>query len=111
MSFSVAIILATIIAYYFIVVWLKRLELMEYIPDGFTKWLLIILLATLLDSGLGWALSEIKHLVDPAPVSHQKSIATTSMLSKAIQCRTNPNLSFCAKIHQQAEQALMRDLG
>jgi hypothetical protein len=111
MTASLLIIGVTLVAYYFIVVWLKRLEFMEYIPSGFTKWMLIFLLATLLDSGLGWALSEIKNVVDPAKVTQQKRTPTPNMLAEAIKCRTNPNLPYCALVHQQAEQALTHDLG
>ena len=109
MNLSIVIIIATLIAYYFIVVWLKKLEFMAYIPDGFTKWLLLVIMATLLDIGLGWALSEIKDSLSPTPkVQHTIS---TKLISKAVQCRSNPNLAGCAKIKQQAEQALARDLG
>lgn len=84
MNLNTWIIIATLVAYYFIVVWLKKLEFMEYIPDGFTKWLLLVIMATLLDTGLGWTLSKIKDSLSSTPkVQHT---IPTKLISKAVQC-------------------------
>jgi hypothetical protein len=80
---------------YFPLAWAcKKWEPIDCLPNGFVKYMAVILLASFLDYGLYYGLRLAENEISPEVHTQQKD-STTKILKEAVECNSNPSLPIC----------------
>ncbi|MHB8248770.1 MAG: hypothetical protein ACYDCX_07800 [Acidithiobacillus sp.] len=98
-------LLAGIVSYPFIA-WYSHRRLEEQgLPSGFTRTMLVFLIATALSTALGYGVSWLtsKPEAGGAPQQHLQQ-ATTQLLGHELQCLQNPASAACQSAIRQSQQ-------
>ena len=97
-------LLAGIVSYPFIA-WYSHRRLEEQgLPSGFTRTMLVFLIATALSTALGYGVSWLTSKPEAGVPRQHLQQATTQLLGHELRCLQNPASAACQSAIQQSQQ-------